>query len=85
MAHNTRLTDEETLTELKRRLETGFDNAQVRVAGGGGHFALEIISPVFEGMSTLNKQRAVYDAIGDLMKGDDAPIHAMDQMIIKAV
>ncbi|GAB1393516.1 hypothetical protein MASR1M60_16790 [Rhodocyclaceae bacterium] len=32
----------------------------------GGHFRLMIISPRFAGLSTMQRHRLVYDALGDL-------------------
>jgi stress-induced morphogen len=46
--------------------------------GSGGHFTIEVVSPVFEGKSMLESQRLVYGAIAHLMKGDGAPVHAID-------
>mgnify|MGYP000592350245 FL=1 len=55
-------------------------DAVVQVQGSGGHFVIEVTSTVFEGKSLLNKQRVVYRAIKELMAGDAAPVHAIDQM-----
>ncbi len=32
----------------------------------GGHYAIRIVAPCFAGLSTLQRHRLVYDAIGDL-------------------
>ncbi len=32
----------------------------------GGHFRLSIVSPRFAGLSTMQRHRLVYDAVGDL-------------------
>lgn len=40
---------------------------------GESHFAVEITAPQFEGMSRVARQRAVFDALGDLMQR----IHAL--------
>ncbi|NWG30084.1 MAG: BolA family transcriptional regulator [Rhodocyclaceae bacterium] len=32
----------------------------------GGHYAIRIVAPCFAGLSTLERHRLVYDAIGDL-------------------
>ena len=47
---------------------------------GGGHFNIEVTSPVFTGKSMLESQRMVYGTIADLMKGDRAPVHAVDSL-----
>ena len=41
---------------------------------GRGHFRVRVVSPVFEGMSVLQRHRAVYAALGTLMETD---IHAL--------
>lgn len=41
---------------------------------GRGHFAVHVVSAAFEGMGPLARHRAVYDAVGDLMRTD---IHAL--------
>lgn len=42
--------------------------------GGGGHFRVLIVSPVFEGLARVAAQRLVYDALGDIMT---THIHAL--------
>lgn len=32
----------------------------------GGHYAIRIVAPRFAGLSTMQRHRLVYDAIGDL-------------------
>jgi len=41
---------------------------------GRGHFAVRIVSPAFAGMAPLARHRAVYAALGDMMRDD---IHAL--------
>jgi acid stress-induced BolA-like protein IbaG/YrbA len=50
----------------------------------GGHYTIEVVSPVFAGKSMLESQRLVYGAIAHLMKGDDAPVHAVDSLKTRA-
>lgn len=42
--------------------------------GGGGHYALTIVSPKFDGQSTVARHRMIYVALGDLMRRE---IHAL--------
>lgn len=35
-------------------------------AQDGGHYAVRIVAPRFAGLSTMQRHRLVYDAIGDL-------------------
>ncbi len=56
-------------------------DAQVTaVASSPGHFALEVVSPVFAGKSMVQQQQLVYAAIKALMAGDNAPVHAIDRL-----
>lgn len=59
------------------------DASVVVDAGGGGHFTIEVVSPVFSGKSMVESQRLVYGAIAHLMKGDGAPVHAIDKLTTK--
>ena len=52
---------------------------------GGGHFTISVVSPVFDGKSMLDSQRLVLGAIAHLMKGDGAPVHAIDKLTTKKV
>lgn len=42
--------------------------------GGGGHYSVTIVSPVFAGLSTLERHRMIYDALADIMQTE---IHAL--------
>jgi len=59
-------------------LEVGDDSAlhagHEGARSGGGHYTVNIVSPVFTGVSTLERHRMIYDALGDMMKGE---IHAL--------
>ncbi|MFO0645399.1 MAG: BolA family protein [Polyangiales bacterium] len=55
-------------------------DARVGVSGGGGHYTLEVVSTAFAGKGLLDSQRLVYGAIAHLMKGDGAPVHAIDSL-----
>ncbi len=43
-------------------------------AGGGGHFAIEIVSSAFADKTLIQRHRLVYDAMGDAMQSE---IHAL--------
>ena len=61
-------------------IERQIPDSRAEVNGGGGHFNIEVTSPVFAGKNMLESQRMVYSAITDLMKGDGAPVHAVDSL-----
>jgi acid stress-induced BolA-like protein IbaG/YrbA len=65
---------------LREAIEQQIHNSQATVEGGGGHFSIEVTSPVFAGMSALGSQRLVYGAIAHLMRGDMPPVHAVDSL-----
>jgi len=80
MNHPSRLTTISTLDQLKSRILDALPGAVVEVSGGGGHFTIAVEASQFEGKNTLAKQRLVYSAIKDLMAGDNAPVHAVDEL-----
>ena len=75
-------------TEIERRLNAALQPTRLALTddsekhrGHGGynpagesHFSLAIESPLFAGMSRVQRQRAVYAALGELM---DARVHAL--------
>jgi len=65
---------------LRAAIETQIPDSQATVNGGGGHFTIEVVSPAFAGLGMLESQRLVYSAIAHLMKGDLAPVHAVDSL-----
>lgn len=46
---------------------------------GGGHFTIEIASPLFSGKSKIACHRLIYDALGNLMGRE---IHAVSIQIV---
>lgn len=63
--------------EIIQRIQTALPGAEVQLndlTGGQDHWEAIIVAPGFEGLSRLNRQRAVYAALGELMHG---PIHAL--------
>lgn len=70
-----------TLDELRARFESAFPEAadialqddshlhagHAGASGGAGHYTVTIVSPRFEGASTVARHRLVYDAVRDWM------------------
>jgi BolA protein len=46
---------------------------------GGRHFRLRIVSPEFDGLSSVARHRLVYDCLSDLMP---RPIHALAMRLL---
>ena len=65
---------------LRTAIESKIADSKADVSGGGGHFTIEVVSPAFAGLGMLESQRLVYAAIAHLMKGDLAPVHAVDKL-----
>ena len=68
------------LEEIKEAIVKAIPDAIVLVEGGGGHFTIDVTSKEFAGKNIVQQQRLVYKAIWDLMKGDNAPLHAVDKL-----
>ncbi|HEY2407085.1 MAG TPA: BolA family protein [Polyangiaceae bacterium] len=69
---------------LRQAIEDAVPESRAQVSGGGGHYTIEVTSPVFSGKSMLESQRLVYSAIAHLMKGDAPPVHAVDSLKTRA-
>ncbi len=69
--------------QLHQALAAAFPDGQVHVEGDGRHFSVRVVSAAFAGQGPVQRQRAVYRAIGHLMRGDDAPVHAIDHMDLR--
>ena len=69
---------------IRTAIRGAIEGAVVEVTGGGGHYAIDVVSPAFAGKGMLDSQRMVYAAITDLMSGDNAPVHAVDSLRTRA-
>lgn len=74
----------ESITEeMKSAIEDAIPGAVADVQGNGGHFIIDVVSGEFEGKRIIAKHRMVLMAIAHLMKGDNAPVHAVDKLICR--
>ena len=69
---------DEVIGKIRAAIEAALPCEKVDVRGSGGHFEIRVVSSAFKGKNTLAKQRLVLGAIAGLMKGDGAPVHAID-------
>ncbi len=82
MSHDhTEAASAELLESIKNHVLGAIPDAEVEVRGAGGHFEIEVVSPVFEGQRTLQKHRLVLQSIAPLMAGANAPVHAIDRLV----
>jgi acid stress-induced BolA-like protein IbaG/YrbA len=65
---------------LREAIERQIPGARADVSGGDGHYSLVVTSTAFSGKGMLESQRLVYSAIAHLMKGDGAPVHAIESL-----
>jgi acid stress-induced BolA-like protein IbaG/YrbA len=73
---------EDTARDLERAIAAGFPDARIEVrANGAGHFEIRVVCASFAEQSRVVQQQRVYAAIAHLMKGDAAPVHAIDRLI----
>lgn len=49
-------------------------------AGSPGHYRISVVSEAFRGKSVVQQQQMVYAAIAHLMRGEAAPVHAVDRL-----
>lgn len=59
---------------IKEKIESSIPETKADVKGDGVHFEAVIISPIFEGKSTLERHKIIYSVLGSDM-GED--IHAL--------
>jgi len=72
---------DELVEQLSTAIAEALPEAQVEVrATGAGRFGIRVASQTFDGQSRVAQQQAVYAAIAHLMKGDAAPVHAIDKL-----
>jgi acid stress-induced BolA-like protein IbaG/YrbA len=75
---------EEVAARLRTAIETGVPGSRAEVsARGAGHFEIEVVAEAFAGLSRVKQQQLVYGAIAPLLRGDDAPVHAIDRMVTR--
>jgi acid stress-induced BolA-like protein IbaG/YrbA len=75
---------EPILDDIRAAIRAAIEDADVEVSGGGGHYSISVLSKAFAGKNMVESHRLVYAAIAHLMKGDAAPLHAVDALKTKA-
>lgn len=64
-----------TLEEIQAKLEAGIENATVSMEGDGCNCSTLVVSPVFEGMALLARQRMVLATMREEI--DSGELHAL--------
>ena len=65
---------------MKEAIQEALPDGVIEVQGSGGHFVIDVVSKEFAGKRIIQQHRLVLGAIAHLMKGDDAPVHAIDKL-----
>jgi len=69
------------IAALESAIEAAIPGAEVEVVSGSpAHFAVRVVSPAFAGKNRVQQQQMVYGALAPFMSGDDAPVHAIDEL-----
>ena len=67
--------------QMHAAITAALPDATVEVAKNSpGHFQIRVVSPAFAGKPRVRQQQMVLGAIAALMKGDNAPVHAIDRL-----
>jgi len=64
-----------TLEEVQKKLELGIEQSEVMMEGDGCNCSAVIVSPIFEGLSLLQRQRAVLGVVKEEIKSGE--LHAL--------
>jgi len=64
-----------TLTEIQKKLESTIEQSQVTMEGDGCNCSTLVVSPIFEGMSLLARQRMVLASVRENI--DSGELHAL--------
>jgi acid stress-induced BolA-like protein IbaG/YrbA len=69
------------IEQMKTAIETALTCRELSIdSGSPGHFAIRVVSDAFAELNRVKQQQLVYGAIAHLMKGDGAPVHAIDRL-----
>ena len=64
-----------TLEEIQKKLESGIDQSHVIMEGDGCNCSAVVVSPTFEGLSLLQRQRIVLAVVKEEIKSGE--LHAL--------
>lgn len=64
-----------TLTQIQTKLETNIKDSVVTMQGDGCNCSTLVVSPIFEGMSLLNRQKLVLSVVRENI--DSGELHAL--------
>ncbi len=65
---------------IRQRIEKELPGAKIEVTdttGTGDHFSVQVVAEQFRQLPLVQQHQKVYKALGDLMAGPTAPLHAL--------
>lgn len=75
----------EIAARLRAAVEGALPGARVEAnPTAPGHFELTVLSEAFRGRSLVEQHQLVYAAVAPLMRGANAPVHAIDRLRTQA-
>ena len=81
--------DRTVVDTCKAKITAALSPQELEIQGAyddpnGSHIAIYSVAEAFEGKRSLARQQMVFKAIWEEMQGDQAPVHAVDSMKLKA-
>ncbi len=64
-----------TLEEIQKKLESSIGQSQVTMEGDGCNCSAIVVSPIFEGLSLLQRQKVVLAVVSEEIKSGE--LHAL--------
>ena len=64
-----------TLEEIQKKLESGIEQSHVIMEGDGCNCSAVVVSPIFEGLPLLERQRIVLAVVSEEIKSGE--LHAL--------
>ena len=61
--------------DVQKMISDGLPGCDVKVTGDGSHFDAVVVGEMFDGMSAVKKQQAVYKTLGDKITSGE--LHAL--------
>ncbi|MBW2290888.1 MAG: BolA/IbaG family iron-sulfur metabolism protein [Deltaproteobacteria bacterium] len=69
------------IEQMRTAIESAVDCRELSIdSGSPGHFVIRVVSDAFADLGRVKQQQLIYGAIAHLMKGDGAPVHAIDRL-----
>jgi acid stress-induced BolA-like protein IbaG/YrbA len=69
------------VNQMRHAIEGAVECREISIdPGSPGHYAIRVVADAFADLGRVKQQQLIYGAIAHLMKGDGAPVHAIDRL-----